>query len=151
MEQEALQHAVTVLYKAGYHFPPECDNGFLCIIDPTCIWPPLIDFVNTAWTVLAFLTGVLLAGWAATMLRGAKHDMVKNLRTLVLIFGIASVALPAVNFLGGGQFVLGKCDIIKVPAAEVAEILNTHKLNQVSYEEFDIWDSQYDDPNELDF
>ena len=72
-----------ILQKAGYDVIYQ--GGDLFITEPTCIWPPLLEFIDVAWVVLTVITGILLAGWGATMLRGANHDMVKNLRTLVLI------------------------------------------------------------------
>lgn len=148
MSPEQLRDVIRALKDAGYSFPSDCPNGYLCIVDPTCIWPSLLEFINIAWIVLAAITGFLLAGWAITMLRGANHNMVQNLRTLVLIFGTLSVALPAVNMLGGGAFLVNKCNVIEVSQEQIQELLpdpNRGNINQENYEHFDIHDSQYDE------
>lgn len=151
MTPEQLKAIVQTLEKAGYQFPATCSNGFLCIIDPTCIWTPLLEFIHTAWIILSVVTALLLIGWGVTMLRGASHDIVKNLRTLVLIFGALSVALPAVKFLGGDKVVINQCNVIKIPTSELQELVNAqHKtLEQNNYEYFDVQDSAYDDTNEF--
>ena len=143
---ENLAEIAQILTKAGYQIQ-DCQTGFLCIVDPTCIWPPLLEFIHTAWIILAVLTGILLAGWGATMLRGAQHDMVKNLRTLVLIFGTLSVALPAVNVLGAGRAIVNQCDTIKISQDQVNELLKlrNQSLDTNQYETFEVIDSQYDD------
>ncbi len=140
-----LAQVAQILDKAGYTLQ-NCEVGFLCITDPTCIWPPLLEFIHNAWLVLTFITGVLLAGWAATMLRGANHDMVKNLRSLVLIFGTLSVALPAVNLLGAGRAVVNSCDTIKLSQSHIDELvrMRNQSMQQQPFENFDIRDSNFD-------
>ncbi len=137
-----LAEAIKILKNAGYTLR-DCRNGYICLEDPTCIWPPLLNFINTAWVVLTLITAFLLAGWGITMVRGANHDMVKNLRTLVLIFGTLSVALPVVDVLGGGAFVLNQCDTIEVAQTQVNELFNSYKdrLKPTTYEYFNISDS----------
>jgi hypothetical protein len=143
-----LSLVAQILTKAGYILN-DCTNGYLCITDPTCIWPPLLNFINTAWIILSVATGFLLAGWGITMVRGANHDIVKNLRTLVLIFGTLSVAIPAVNVLGAGKAIVGQCDIIKVSQEQVNELvnLNNESLTNPDYESFEIIDSAVDEFN----
>jgi len=136
----------TLLYRAGYHIEQTCPKDNVCITDPTCIWPILGDFINFAWIVLAVITGFLLAGWAATMLRGASHSIVKNLRDLVLIFGVLSVAIPAINLLGGGKFIYGQCNVIQVSQEQIDQLTNNKTMKQPEYEYFNITDSAYDTP-----
>ena len=121
---ESLAEMAKILTKAGYQLT-DCQVGFICLVDPTCIWPPLLEFVHVAWTVLTVITGFLLAGWGITMLRGAQHDIVKNLKTLVLIFGTLSVALPAVNVLGAGKAIVGQCDVIQISQEQINQLLQT--------------------------
>jgi hypothetical protein len=139
---DSLAIAIQTLKNAGYTLRG-CRVGFICLEDPTCIWPPLLDFIHVAWMVLAIITAFLLAGWGITMVRGANHDMVKNLRTLILIFGTLSVALPAVDVLGGGAFVLEHCATIEISKAEVDKLLNMRdvKMKEPKYEHFLIKDS----------
>ena len=143
---ENLANVAKILDKAGYTLK-NCQSGFLCIQDPTCIWPPLISFISVAWVILAVITAFLLAGWGITMLRGANHNMVKNLRTLVLIFGTLSVALPAVNVLGAGKAIVNQCDTIMVSAEEIDALvqMKSQTLQDAGYENFEIIDSQFDD------
>lgn len=144
---QELAEIARLLTKAGY-IVRDCQIGFVCIVDPTCIWPPLLEFIKNAWIVLTTITGVLLAGWAAVLLRGAKNDYVKNLKTLVLMFGTLSLALPAVDFLGGGAFVVNKCDVMKISVSQVQELLKTRdtKITPEEYEVFEVIDSETDDP-----
>ena len=135
-----------ILDRAGYKLL-DCESGFYCIEDPTCIWPPILDFVNTAWIILAVMTAFLLAGWGITILRGANHNMIKNLRTLVLIFGTLSVAIPAMNVLGLGEVIVSECGTIKVSQTQVDELLQMRRLQMedVTYEHFEVLDSAFDD------
>lgn len=143
-----LAQVAQILTKAGYTLQ-DCQVGFLCITDPTCIWPPFLEFIHNAWIVLTFITGILLAGWGATMVRGANHDMVKNLRSLVLIFGVLSVALPAVNLLGAGRAVVNSCNTIKLSQSHINELVRMRgqSMQQPEFENFDIRDSNFDDLN----
>ncbi|MCQ2580870.1 MAG: hypothetical protein MJ164_01720 [Alphaproteobacteria bacterium] len=136
-----------ILVESGYDVLKDCPGDTLCIVDPTCVWPPLLEFIHTAWIVLTVVTAFLLIGWAVTMLRGANHDMVKNLRSLFLIFGTLSVALPAVNVLGMGRAIVNHCETIKISHAQVEELLKirNQSMQQQETEHFDIRDSNFDD------
>lgn len=144
---EDLAEIARVLSKAGY-IVRDCKIGSICIVDPTCIWPPLLDFIKNAWIVFSAITGVLLAGWGAVLLRGATNDYAKNIKTLVLMFGALSLALPAVDFLGGGKFVVNKCDVMEISQAQVQELLKSRgqKFKNHDYEVFEVIDSATDDP-----
>lgn len=141
-----LQQVAQILDRAGYILR-DCQVGFLCIVDPTCVWPPLLNFIRVAWIILTFITGMLLAGWGITMLRGANHAIINNLRTLVLIFGTLSVAIPAMNLLGGGKAIVNQCDTMKISQAQVNELLKMRSqyLQQQNFEHFEIRDSDFDD------
>ena len=142
---ENAAQIANILQKAGYDVVYQ--GGDLFITDPTCIWPPLLEFIDVAWVVLTVITGILLAGWAATMLRGANHDMVKNLRTLVLIFGTLSVSIPAMNMLGGKHAIVSKCDKIEISPEQINELLKLRNQTRSDsdYESFEIIDSEFDD------
>ena len=105
------------------------------------------EFIDTAWVVLIIITGFLLAGWGITMVRGANHDMIKNLRSLVLIFGTLSAAIPAMNVLGVGKAIVSTCETIEISQAEVAELLKLHEneMENPTYEHFEVLDSAFDD------
>ena len=149
MDYASLKIIADTLQTAGYTLV-DCSDGFLCIQDPTCIWETLEQFLEYARVILTFVTVVLLAGWGITMVRGAPHDMVKNIRTLFLIFGTLSVALPAVNVIAGKNIV-DKCQIIKISHQDIQELLNEHPLQPAIYEEFDIKDSAFDDFSDQEF
>ena len=142
-----------ILTRAGYSVLKNCPGDSICIIDPTCVWPPLLNFIHTGWIIIAVITGFLLAGWGITMVRGAKHDMIQNLRTLILIFGTLSVALPAVNLMGGGTAIVNQCNTIQISTEQTQELLdmlNQNKFQQESYEFLDIQDSAFDDDTTTD-
>ena len=147
MNLELLNNAYKILKDAGFTFPPQPCTDSICIVDPTCVWPILLSFINTAWIVLTISTVVLLAGWGATMLRGAQHDMAKNLRTLVLIFGTLSVTMPILKVMGGEQLLIDQCNVIKLSTQEVGDLLELAEksLKKIDYESFEITDSAYDD------
>lgn len=121
------------------------DDTFLYLEDPSCILRSFQTFLEYAWIVIACITGLLLFGWAISMIRGAKNDIFTNLRTLTLIFGILSAAGPIVNTIWGGDLFAKGCRTIKVPIAEVNEMLEARKKelgeNDKFYEEIDIYDS----------
>ncbi|MBO4672316.1 MAG: hypothetical protein J5608_01530 [Alphaproteobacteria bacterium] len=152
MDTTELASVLKLLERAGYSFPSTCPNDFICIIDPTCIWIPLLDFINTAWVILTLATIILLAGWGITMLRGAVYSMKElsqNLRTLVLIFGALSLALPIIKVIGGEQLVINQCNIIQVPQQDVHKMVQESRksFEKSNYESFEISDSAYDEFN----
>lgn len=125
MNPGTLADVAQLLRKAGYEVHSQA--GFLYFVDPTCIWPPLLEFINTAWIVLTVITAFLLLGWGITMVRGAAYsmtDIAKNLRALLLIFGTLSVAIPAVNVLGAGKYVVSQCNVIKISRAQVKALMD---------------------------
>lgn len=148
---ESLAKVAKLLTDAGYQLR-DCQNGFLCIVDPTCIWTPLLDFIETAWIVLTCVTAILLIGWAVTLMRGASHSMAKNIVSLTLIFGTLSVAIPVMNVMGAGKVIVNQCDTIKVPQDQIQKLLDLNKsqLSQPVYEDFEIWDSNFDTPESLE-
>jgi hypothetical protein len=127
--------------------PIVSDGGFFFLEDPTCFLRSLESFVNIAWIAIAAFAGVLLFGWGVAMIRGAKGDIVANIRNLFLMLGIIAAARPIASLIwGDNMFGIG-CDVIQVPVAEVNKIIDSAKLklkdrdeNQL-YEEFDIYDS----------
>lgn len=133
MNPGAVADVEQLLHNAGYYVH-RCQAD-LCLTDPTCIWPPLLEFINTAWIVLTVITAFLLAGWGITMLRGAMYsasDIAKNLRNLLLIFGTLSAAIPVVNVLGAGKYVVSQCKVIRISQAQVQELLD---LRDVTFAE----------------
>lgn len=137
------------------------DGDFLYLEDPSCILRSFETFIEYAWIAITCITGLLLFGWAISMIRGAKNDIFTNLRTLIIMFGVLSAAIPIVNTIWGDDLFARGCRTITVPIAEVNEILNARKLKLSDqdeynlYEEFDIYDSgvSYDmqQPHEIPY
>ena len=104
------------------------DGDFLLLEDPSCFLRSLSDFMDIAWMVLAFVTGVMLFGWAIAMIRGAKGDWMVNLRNLMLIFGILTATKPMINLVYGDDLFVQACNIIMVPISEVQKTLAARDL-----------------------
>ncbi|HNY25684.1 MAG TPA: hypothetical protein PKJ33_04060 [Alphaproteobacteria bacterium] len=124
------------------------DGTFIHLEDPSCILRSFETFINYAWIFIAFITGVLLFGWAIAYIRGSKIDsLFTNFRNLILIFGTLTAVKPAVNMIWGGDVFARGCKTINVSIAEVRKILDTQNLKLARhnvddiYEDFDIYDS----------
>ena len=124
------------------------DGVFIHLEDPSCILRSFETFINYAWIFVAFITGILLFGWAIAYIRGSKIDsLFTNFRNLILIFGTLTAVKPAVNMIWGDDVFARGCKTINVSIAEVRKILDTQNLKLARhnaddiYEDFDIYDS----------
>ena len=127
------------------------DSVNIYMEDPACVVRSFQTFLEYAWIILVFITGVMLAGWAWMMIRGSKNaeydSIANNLKSLVLIFGALSTTPAVVNFLYGGDLIGQGCKPIAVPLADVNKLLDMRnaELKQYDeynlYENFDIYDS----------
>ena len=153
MGLETLEDIMRLLQYAGYKKSPNCpSDDFVCIFDPTCVWPPLLEFINTAWVIIAVITGFLLAGWGITMIRGARHDMVKNIRDLVLMFGILAAAPPIISVLGGDDAIIKQCKTIEIPFSQIQSWIQENsgkKFHDGGYEIFEIQDSNFQQDTDI--
>lgn len=135
-----------LLQNSGFHILG-ADGSFIYLEDPSCILRSFTTFANYAWIIIVFITGMLLFGWAISMIRGAKNDIFTNLRNLVLIFGTLAAAGPIINMIYGDDLFKRGCRTIKVELSEVNRLLDARKLKLSTrdqydlYEEFDIYDS----------
>jgi hypothetical protein len=128
------------------------DGVFINIEDPSCLLRSFEVFIDYAWIVITAITGVLLFGWAISMIRGAKTTdaMYNNIRNLTLIFGILAAVKPIVDLVYGEQLFARGCKTINVSIAEVQKILDARNAKLATmnaddlYEEFDIYDSGAD-------
>ncbi len=120
------------------------DGSFIYIEDPSCIVRSFETFTFYAWAAITLITGILLFGWAISMIRGAKNDIFTNLRNLILMFGTLSAVGAIVNFIYGDDLFKRGCRTIKVSQSEVNELLNARNKTLGEYdqfEEFNIYDS----------
>jgi hypothetical protein len=118
------------------------DGDFLLLEDPSCFLRSLSDFMDVAWIAVSFIAGVMLFGWAVAMIRGAKNDIMINIRNLTLIFGTLAAAKPIVNMIWGGDLFAAGCSTVMVPVSEIRRVLAARDLKlEVDHEILDVWDS----------
>lgn len=135
-----------LLENSGFH-GVRVDSEFVYLEDPSCILRSFETFVDYAWWFITVLTGMMLFGWAISLIRGAKNDFFMNLRNLILIFGILSISRPIMNFIYGQDLFAHGCKTISVPLSQVNELLDARnsKLSNNGqddlYEQINIYDS----------
>lgn len=121
------------------------DTNFIYIEDPSCILRGFETFLGYAWDVLLLITVFLIMGWGISMIRGAKNDIINNMKNLILIFGILTVVPLILNLVYGGDLIGRGCKTLKVSVGEINEILaaraQTKSLDASLYEDIDIYDS----------
>lgn len=137
---------IRLLTNSGFH-NVRVDPDFVYMEDPSCILRSFETFAHYAWVAIMILTGLMLTGWAISMIRGAKNDFFTNLRNLIIIFGVLSIAKPIMNLIYGGDLFARGCHTISVPMAEMNRLLDARNSKLKSrdeydlYEDFDIYDS----------
>ncbi|MDR1361577.1 MAG: hypothetical protein LBJ18_04760 [Rickettsiales bacterium] len=107
------------------------DGGFILLEDPSCVLRSFEAFLYYSWIAITAITGLLLFGWAVSLIRGAKGDawgMAINIRNLTIIFGILAAVKPAVNLIWGDDFFAKGCKVIRVSGAEIQRILDARNL-----------------------
>ena len=121
------------------------EDNFIYLEDPSCILRGFETFLGYAWDALLLITVFLIIGWAISLIRGAKNDIINNMKNLVLIFGILTVLPLILNMVYGGDLIGRGCKTLKVSVGEVNEILaakaETKSLDASLYEDIDIYDS----------
>ena len=139
-----VEHIQRILENAGFRVL-DIDDSFFYLEDPSCVLRSFQTFLEYAWMVLALFTGSLIIGWGISMIRGAKNDIIKNFRNLILIFGILTAAGPILNVIYGGDLIGHGCKQVKVPLNEVNEVLAASVSSSGTgvelYEDIDIYDS----------
>lgn len=130
----------------------DIDDGFIYLEDPSCIMRGFETFLDYAWYVLFGITAFLIMGWGFSMIRGAKNDIINNIKSLVLVFGIVSAIWPIMNVVAGGDLIGMTCKTLKVSVGEINDILatktGTNSLDASLYEDIDIYDSGPTNHNE---
>ena len=139
-----------LLHNSGFQ-NLSADSVNIYMEDPGCIIRSFQTFFDYAWTILIFITGILLAGWAWAMIRGSKNaqlaSLTNNIRSLVFIFATISIVPVFVNTIYGGDLIGLGCKTISVPLEKVNALLELRKAELEKYdayslyEEFDIYDS----------
>ena len=122
------------------------DSLSVYIEDPSCIMRGFETFLEYAWTIIVFITGILLFGWAISMIRGAKNDILINIRNLFLMFAALSMIGPIVSVIYGDDIFSIGCKTINVSTSELNTLLEARhkKMSKRTgdlYEEFQIYDS----------
>lgn len=134
------------LKNAGLHvLGPGADSTTVYIEDPSCILRGFETFVEYAWIIISILTGLLLFGWAISLIRGAKSSLMTNIRNLMIMFGTLSLAIPIVNLIWGGDLFGRGCRRIEISVADVNRIMAVRNArlgkNGELYETLEIQDT----------
>ena len=140
-----IEQILRLMQNAGFRVHG-ADAQFIYIEDPACVLRAFATFAEYARLAVVGVTGLLLFGWAISMIRGAKNDIFTNLRNLILIMGIVSAAGPIINVIFGDDLFRRGCSTAQISIADVQEMLaarNTRLARQSDdlYEEFDIYDT----------
>ena len=144
------EHVFRLLSNAGFR-NLGIDDVNIYMEDPSCVIRSFETFFEYAWTILIFITGIMLVGWAWAMIRGSKNAEFKsiadNLTNLVLILAVISAAPTIVNFVYGGDLIGRGCKTITVPIETVDQLL-AQRYEELSkydaynlYENIEIYDS----------
>lgn len=122
------------------------DGANLYIEDPSCILRSFQTFTEYAWIILTFITGMLIFGWAISMIRGAKNNIFINLRNLTIMFGTLAAAGAILNMIYSGDLFARGCQTVAVDINTVNEMLDMRQKKMSPqqtdlYESIDIYDS----------
>ena len=100
------------------------DSYSVYIEDPSCILRGFETFIEYAWIIITAITGVLLFGWAISMIRGAKNDIVKNIRNLSFMFAALSMVRPIVGLIYNDDVFGIGCKTINISIDELNKLLD---------------------------
>ena len=114
IEQLLKNSGINVLY---------ADATSIYIEDPSCILRGFETFIEYAWVIITAVTGVLLFGWAISIIRGAKNDIFMNLRNLIIMFATLSAVIPIVNMIWGDDLFEHGCKTIAVPLDDLNALI----------------------------
>lgn len=135
---------IRLLTNAGFYNLSVVDNQYIQMENPSCILRGFENFLDYAWIILIFITGMMLFGWAIAMIRSHKNaelmSVAENLRNLLLIFGVLSLVRPIVNLVAGGDIFARGCDTIQVSVEEIQNIIDTKKLKLKNSTEYDLYE-----------
>ena len=129
-----------LLQNSGFYIQ-KIEDVFLYIEDPSCILRGFQTFLEYAWIALFCVTGLLLFGWAISLIRGATNDYFTNLRNLVIIFGALSAVGPIVNAIWGDDLFAKGCKTVVVSVKEIQKLLDTQNLELEKYNQYDLYEN----------
>ncbi len=136
---------IRLLSNAGFRVLG-ADGANLYIEDPSCILRSFQTFTEYTWIIITFITGMLIFGWAISMIRGAKNNIFINLRNLTIMFGTLAAAGAILNMIYGGDLFARGCRTVAVDIDTVNEMLDMRRKKMSPqqtdlYESIDIYDS----------
>ena len=128
------------------------DSLSVYIEDPSCVMRGFETFLEYAWVIIVFITGVLLFGWAISMIRGAKNDILINIRNLFLMFATLAMIGPILNVIYGDDIFGIGCKTINISINELETLLDARHKKMSGhigdlYEDFQIYDSATTTPS----
>lgn len=133
-QNQFLTTALRLLENSGFH-NLRADSEFIYMEDPACILRSFETFIEQAWFIITFFAGILLLGWAISMIRGAKYDNIfVNLRNLMLIFLGLSFTKPVINFIYGDDLFAHACRTIAVKHVDVKKMLDARSASLKKYD-----------------
>lgn len=134
---------IRILNNSGF-YGVYADDVYIYMEDPSCILRSFETFAEYAWVIISVFTGLMLTGWAISMIRGAKNDIFNNLKNLILLFGTLSAIGLIINLLYGNDIFAQGCKTIRAPISELNELLETRN-NRLGtdelYERLDVYDT----------
>ncbi|MBQ7055776.1 MAG: hypothetical protein IJN91_02495 [Alphaproteobacteria bacterium] len=134
---------IRILNNSGF-YGVYADDVYIYMEDPSCILRSFETFAEYAWVIISVFTGLMLTGWAISMIRGAKNDIFNNLKNLILLFGTLSALGLIINLLYGNDIFAQGCKTIRAPISELNELLETRN-NRLGtdelYERLDVYDT----------
>ncbi len=134
---------IRILNNSGF-YGVYADDVYIYMEDPSCVLRSFETFAEYAWVIISVFTGLMLTGWAISMIRGAKNDIFNNLKNLILLFGTLSALGLIINLLYGGDIFAQGCKTIRAPISELNELLETRN-NRLGtdelYERLDVYDT----------
>lgn len=134
---------IRILNNSGF-YGVYADDVYIYMEDPSCILRSFETFAEYAWVIISVFTGLMLTGWAISMIRGAKNDIFNNLKNLILLFGTLSALGLIINLLYGNDIFAQGCKTIRAPISELNELLETRNNRfgtDELYERLDVYDT----------
>ena len=144
---DEITQIILKLHNSGFHqvaVDPVARKIYM--EDPSCIARTFETFLHYAWITVCVLAGVMMLGWAISLIRGVKNNLFINLRNLMFIFVILAAIKPILGVIYGSNDVISHaCTIME---ADLDTVLDMHKQQERNmrptdgtYEILDIQDS----------